>query len=97
MENRNLKDYTAQDLIYKMKKIKPEIYTQEKDKSNKSGTGRRKKRIVFDRMDRIFCVKPQVKASLVIDSSVTEVDLESGNLPRNMTLHRTFHDLYRPN
>ena len=96
MDNRNLKHFTVQDLINKMKKLRQK-YKEEKDKANKSGTGRRRKWVFFDRMDRILCDRPQVKPPLVIDSSVTEAGLESGNLSRNMTLHRTFHDLYSSN
>ena len=43
MENRNFKSYTAQDLVNKMKKKLRQKYKQEKDKSSRSGTGKRKK------------------------------------------------------
>ena len=42
MENRNFKSYTVQDLVNKMKKLRQK-YKQEKDKSSRSGTGKRKK------------------------------------------------------
>ena len=42
MENINFKSYTVQDLVNKMKKLEQK-YKQEKDKSSRSGTGKRKK------------------------------------------------------
>ena len=42
MENRNFKTYTVQDLVNKMKQLQQK-YKQEKDKSSRSGTGKRKK------------------------------------------------------
>ena len=70
MENRNFKNFTVQDLMNKMKKLRQK-YKQEKDKSRRSGTGRRKKWKFFEIMDRTLCNKPQVKPPLVIDSSAS--------------------------
>lgn len=70
MENRNFKSYTVQDLVNKMKKLRQK-YKQEKDKSSRSGTGKRKKWKFFEIMDRTLCDKPQVKPPLVIDSSAS--------------------------
>lgn len=70
MENRNFKNFTVQDLVNKMKKLRQK-YKQEKDKSRRSGTGRRKKWKFFEIMDRTSCNKPQVKPPLVIDSSAS--------------------------
>ena len=89
MENRNFKNYTVQDLVNKMKKLRQK-YKQEKDKSRRSGTGKRKKWKFFDVMDTTLCDKPQVKPSLIIDSSSHTTDPPSipvdespeiGNLP----------------
>ena len=41
MENRNFKSYTVQDLVNKMKKLRQK-YKQEKDKSSRSETVKRK-------------------------------------------------------
>ena len=57
-----------QDLVNKMKKLRQK-YKQEKDKSNKNRTGRRKKWKCFDIMDTIMSDKPQVKPPLIFDSS----------------------------
>ena len=70
MENRNFKTYTVQDLVNKMKKLRQK-YKQEKDKSSRSGTGKRKKWKFFDIIDRTLSDKPQVKPPLVIDSSAS--------------------------
>ena len=67
MENRNFRSYTVQDLVNKMKKLRQK-YKQEKDKSSRSGTGKRKKWKFFEIIDRTLCDKPQVKPPLVIDS-----------------------------
>ena len=42
MENRNFKSYTVQHLLNKMKKLRQK-YKQEKHKSSRNGTGKRKK------------------------------------------------------
>lgn len=68
MENRDFKEFTVQALVNKMKKLRQK-YKQEKDKSNKSGTGKRKKWKYFERMDRVLCDKALVKPPLVIDTS----------------------------
>ena len=70
MENRNFKSYTVQDLVNKMKKLRQK-YKQEKDKSSRSGTGKRKKWKFFEIIDRTLSDKPQVKPPLVIDSSAS--------------------------
>ncbi|XP_074620654.1 uncharacterized protein LOC141879314 isoform X1 [Acropora palmata] len=70
MENRNFRSYTVQDLVNKMKKLRQK-YKQEKDKSSRSGTGKRKKWKFFEIIDRTLCDKPQVKPPLVIDSSAS--------------------------
>ncbi|XP_074622857.1 uncharacterized protein LOC141881087 isoform X3 [Acropora palmata] len=70
MENRNFRSYTVQDLVNKMKKLRQK-YKQEKDKSSRSGTAKRKKWKFFEIIDRTLCDKPQVKPPLVIDSSAS--------------------------
>ena len=72
MENRNFKNFTVQDLVNKMKKLRQK-YKQEKDKSSRSGTGKRKKWKFFEIMNRTLCDKPQVKPPLVIDSSASSI------------------------
>ena len=72
MENRNFKSYTVQDLVNKIKKLRQK-YKQEKDKSSRSGTGKRKKWRFFEIIDRTLCDKPQVKPPLVIDSSASSL------------------------
>ena len=60
MENRNFKSYTVQDLVNKMKKLRQK-YRQEKDKSSRSGTGKRKKWKLFEIIDRTLCdISPSV-------------------------------------
>ena len=46
--------YTVQDLVNKMKKLQQK-YKQEKDKSSRSGTGKRKKWKFFEVNDRTLC------------------------------------------
>ena len=61
MENRNFKSYTVQDLVNKMKKKLRQKYKQEKDKSSRSGTGKRKKWKLFEIIDRTLCdISPSV-------------------------------------
>ena len=52
MENKNFKSYTVQDLVNKMKKKLRQKYKQEKDKSSRSGIGKRKKWKFFEIIDR---------------------------------------------
>ena len=60
MENRNFKSYTVQDLVNKMKKLRQK-YKQEKDKSSRSGTGKRKRWKLFEIIDRTLCdISPSV-------------------------------------
>lgn len=80
MENRNFRNYTVQDLVNKMKKLHQK-YKQEKDKSNRSGTGKRKKWRFFDIMDTTMSDKPPVKPSLIIDSSTPSTSELSGTTP----------------
>ena len=54
MENTNFKSYIVQDLVNKMKKLQQK-YRQEKDKSSRSGTGKRKKLKLFEIIDRTLC------------------------------------------
>ena len=42
MENRNFRSYMVQDVVNKMKKLQQK-YKQEKDKSSRSRTGKKKK------------------------------------------------------
>ena len=52
--------YTVQDLVNKMKKLQQK-YKQEKDKSSRSGTGKRKKWELFEIIDRTLCdISPSV-------------------------------------
>ena len=60
MENTNFKSYIVQDLVNKMKKLRQK-YRQEKDRSNRSGTGKRKKWKLFEIIDRTLCdISPSV-------------------------------------
>ena len=80
MENRNFRNYMVQDLMNKIKKL-CQKYKQEKDKPNRSGTGKRKKWRLFDMMDVTMSDKPQVKPPLVIDSSTPSTSELSGTTP----------------
>ena len=71
MENRNFKSYTVQDLVNKMKKLRQK-YRQEKDKSSRSGTGKRKKWKLFKIIDRTFCdISPSVFSSHFAKMSIS--------------------------
>ena len=93
MKNRNFRNYTVQDLVNKMKKLRQK-YKQEKDKSSRSGTGKRKEWKLFEIIDRTLCDKPQVKPPLVIDSSVCTYCMVS--LTSLLKRVSSFPFLYRP-
>ena len=68
MENRGF-TFHVHDVINKMKKLRQK-YKVEKDKSSKSGRGRRKPWKFFPKLDEILSTRPNTHPPVVIDSSV---------------------------
>ena len=82
MENRNFKTYTVQDPVNKMKKLQQK-YKQERDKSSRSGTGKRKKkRKFFEIIERKLCdISPSVFFSHFAKMSISFLALPMMTLP----------------
>ena len=67
MENRGFL-FKVQDIINKMKKLRQK-YKTDKDKTTKSGTGRKKPWKFFQKMDEILVHRPTTRPPTCLDSS----------------------------
>ena len=72
MENRGF-TFRLDDIINKMKKLRQK-YKMEKDKKNKSGSGRNKPWKFFGKLDEILATRPNTQPHVVIDSSLVHAE-----------------------
>jgi hypothetical protein len=78
MENRGF-FFRLDDIINKMKKLRQK-YKVEKDKSNKSGTGKKKPWKYFGKLDEILGTRPNTRPPKVIDTSSEHAGYDIGHI-----------------
>ena len=68
MHDKGLTDYTLENIINKMKKLR-QRFKKEADKRRKSGSGRRKTWKFYSQLDNIIGHRPNIEPTFSVDTS----------------------------